>query len=785
MILTRRLLISLLPLLAGLAAAQDETPLRYIVQLEGEPAILAADRATRSAAIDAEQALFTRAMTAMRGARPVAATRMALNAVIVEAPEGQEAFLASLPGVKRVERVRMLELHTDRVPSIHKVTAVWEAIGGASRAGEGVKIAILDTGIEQSHPAFQDPEMSAPDGYPQADSEVNRILTNSKVIVARSFDNQDARDRVGHGTAVAMVAAGVVHESPAGVIAGVAPRAWLGNYRVNQGSSRSIPTDFALRAVDAAVQDGMNVINMSFGSVGLGSSADDALAEAARNAADRGIVVVVSAGNSGPEVMSVDDTSADSKVLSVGANQSDRPTNAHSVLLPSGAPLTNVAASSNAVVGRVFGGELADIEKFDPSGLLCGKRLPESSLTGQIPLIQRGECNFTEKLRTAFEAGAQAALIYNSATADDPEGVIIPDVSADPTIPALMLPRSAGLRLKSERAAAEEYQVVLRFSGAANDPFQLASFSSVGPSVDLTIKPDVLATGVQVFTAAQTGFPGSSLYSPTGYVTTQGTSFSAPAVAGAVAALMSARPGLESADYRSMIVNSAAPLLNGNGTKMTVVKSGAGVMDLERAFRSTVTAFPVSVSFGAQDSTVDDWRQVILRNISDETVTYELSIESQNEVVPLLTDERVTLGPGEIAGPVLIFGEGGLAPGAYEGFLRIDDPEHGTVARVPYWMAVRGGEVTQIAVPVAPASGSISTPVSIYFRAHDAAGLPTLDPEPEIIVETGNGAVTSLQPSGLFPNTWWLRYQLGEVGANRIRIKYGEVSRTLSISGLP
>lgn len=784
--MTRRLLLSLLPLLAGLAAAQEEAPLRYIVQLEGEPAILAADRATRSAAIDAEQALFTRSLTMMRGARAVAATRTALNAVIVEAPEGQEAFLASLPRVKRVERVRLLELHTDRVPSIHKVTAVWEAIGGASRAGEGVKIAILDTGIEQSHPAFQDPEMRAPDGFPQADHEVNRILTNSKVIVARSFDSLDARDRVGHGTAVGMVAAGVVHETPAGVISGVAPRAWLGNYRVNQGSSRSIPTDFALRAVNAAVEDGMNVINMSFGSVGLGGSQDDALAEASRNAADRGIVVVVSAGNSGPEVMSVDDTSSDSKVLSVGANQSDRPTGAHSVKLPAGAPLTDVAASSNAVTGRVFSGELVDIEKFDASGLLCGQqRLPENSLTGQIPLIQRGECNFTEKLRTAFEAGAEAALIYNSATADDPEGVIIPNVDTDPTIPALMLPRSAGLRLKSERAAAEEYQVVLRFAGAANNPFQLASFSSVGPSVDLTIKPDVLATGAQVFTAAQTGFPGSSLFSSTGYVTTQGTSFSAPAVAGAVAALMAARPGMGSDDYRSMVVNSAVPLLNGDDTRMTVMRSGAGALDLEQAYRSTVTAFPVSVSFGGQDSTVDDWRQVILRNISQETVTYELSIESQNEVVPLLTDERITLGPGEIAGPLLIFAEGGLVPGAYEGFLRIDDPEHGTVARVPYWMAVRGGEVTRIAVPVAPSSGSINSPVTIYFRAHEASGLPTLDPEPEIIVEAGNGEVSSLQSSGLFPNTWWLRYRLGEVGANRIRIQSGEVSRTLSITGLP
>lgn len=784
--MTRRLFL-FLPLLAGVLLAQETAPLRYIVQLEGEPAIMAPDRAARAAEIDAQQVLFTRALGAIRGARAVASTRTALNSVIVEAQEGQEALLWMMPGVRRVHRVQLLELHTDRVPSIHNVTAFWEAVGGASRAGEGMKIAILDTGIEHTHPAFKDDDMRAPDGYPQADSEQNRALTNGKVIVARSFEALDARDRVGHGTAVAMVAAGVVHEAPAGVIAGVAPRAWLGNYRVNLNTSRSIPTDYALRALDAAVADGMNVINMSFGSVGLQSAEDDPLAQAARNAADRGIVVVVSAGNSGPEIMTVDDTSADMKVLSVGANQSDRATNSASVLLPAGAPITNAAASSNGVSGQVVGGELFDIEKYDPTGLLCGK-LPADSLKGRIPLIQRGECNFTVKLRGAFEAGAEAALIYNSATADNPDGVVIPNVDDDPTIPAIMIGRSDGLRLKSSVASAEEFQVVLRFAGSRNNPFQLVSFSSVGPSVDLNIKPDLLATGVQVFTAAQTGFPGSSLYSATGYVQTQGTSFSAPVVAGAAAALMAARPGLDSAAYRSMLVNSAVPIETGDGAILTAMSAGAGVLNLDRALEATIAAYPVSISFGAQDSTVDEWRQVILRNVSNETVTYRLSIESQNQAVPLLTDEQITLAPGEIAGPLLIWATGGLEPAVYEGVLRIDDPEHGAVARVPYWMAVRGGEITQITVPRMPPnnSGRAGNIAEIWFRTHEASGIASLAVEPEVTAELGGGEVVSVKPSMIYPNTWWLQYRLGpSPGSNRIAIKAGPASRTVTVTGTP
>jgi minor extracellular serine protease Vpr len=682
-----------------------------------------------------------------------------------------------------VELVRDLELHTDRVPGLHKVASVWEQIGGASLAGEGIKIAILDTGIEHSHPAFSDSEMEAPEGFPQADREQNRVLTNGKVIVARSFDGFDARDRVGHGTAVAMVAAGAVHDSPAGVIAGVAPRAWIGNYRVNRDATRSIPTDFAVLAVNAAIEDGMDVINMSFGSNGLAGSAGDMLAESARNAAERGVVVVISAGNSGPDIMMVDDSSADPLVLSVGANQSDRASGIGTVSLPMGPAITETGASTNAVSGQVFTGQLFNVEQLDPTGLLCGA-VPAESLTGTIPLIQRGECNFTVKLRNAFLGGAEAAILYNSATADFPDLPFTPDVDADPTIPALTVSRPDGLRIKTEAAEEEEYQVVVRFGGMPNNPFQLASFSSLGPSVDLKIKPDLVATGASVFTAAQTGFPGSSLYNAGGYTTTQGTSFSAPVVAGAAAVLMAARPGLGSAEYRSLLVNSASPLLDSEGSPITVMHSGAGSLDLDRALNATVTAFPVSVSFGAQEATVDDWKQVIIRNVTNGTVTYQLSIESQNEVVPVLTEEQITLGPDEIAGPVLMFGEGGLVPGTYEGFLRIGDVENGTVARVPYWMAVRGGEPEKITAPILPTSGRSGTAVTIYFRVHEASGVATLERVPEISVESGDGAVDSLQPSELYPNTWWLRYRLGTTpGANRFRIGAGAASRTVTITG--
>lgn len=785
-----RLLTVLVLTLAATAFGQEAGVVRYIVELQGEPAIVAADRAARGAAIAGEQQVFRRALGMVRGARAVAATATVANTVIVEAPAGQLAALASLPGVRRVEQSFDMELHTNRIPAIHRMPAVWEATGGASKAGEGIRIAILDTGVEHSHPAFAAPEMRAPDGYPQGSNAANRALTNGKVIVARSYDGVDARDQVGHGTAVAMVAAGMVHESPRGVIAGMAPGAWIGNYRVNREGTRSIPTDFALQALNNAVDDQMNVINMSFGSNGLTGSASDILAQAARNAAERGIVVVVSAGNSGPEIMTVDDTAAEDQVLAVGANQSDNVRTTPSVLLPEGVPITNVAPSSNAENAQAVSGQLYDIEQFDPTGLLCGGAPPAGSLEGMIPLIQRGECNFTVKLRNAFVAGAKAAILYNSAAppAGGPDDLFQPDVSTDPTIPAVAIGRTDGLVLKANVRRNEEYQVVIRFFGVANNPYQLAGFSSLGPSVDLKIKPDLVATGENVYTAAQTQFPSvsNSLYNASGYATTQGTSFSAPAVAGAAAALMAARPGLYSADYRSLLVNAAEPLRTSEGRLVGLTRSGAGALNVERSLKGTVTAFPVSLTFGAQDSTVDTWRQVILRNVAGTTATYELSIESDDAVLPQLTDERITLGPDEIAGPVLIFSGGGLAPGAYQGFIRVTDVEHGTVARVPYWMAVRGTEAARIGAPVLPASGRAGTVVTVYLRVHDAAGVPLTGDAPLVTVESGAGVVESFQPSTLYPGTWWLRYRLGPApGANQVRVTAGGVSRLFSISGTP
>src|SRR5262249_22236269 len=127
----------------------------------------------------------------------------------------------------------------------------WNLAGGKNNAGKGLKIAIIDTGIDQTHAAFQDSSLPIPTSFPKCNVQSDcDNFTNHKVIVARSYvkqlaagtgsnpaansrpDDYSARDRDGHGTATAMCAAGETNSGPIATITGVAPKAYLGNYKV-------------------------------------------------------------------------------------------------------------------------------------------------------------------------------------------------------------------------------------------------------------------------------------------------------------------------------------------------------------------------------------------------------------------------------------------------------------------------------------------------------------------------------------------------------------------------
>jgi subtilisin family serine protease len=808
----RRWLVFVLAALLVPVFGQEAVPGRYIVEFTGEPAIRHARPERRRSEIRGEQRM-AEAWLRARGARVRARLDTVLNAAVVEAAD--VSLLRRMPGVRRVTPVRAYELFLIRALEIHRAAAAWDLAGGMEQAGKGVKIGILDTGIDPRHPGFRPPDdWAMPEGYPRVSQpeQDNLELTNAKIIVARSYDGSSARDKEGHGTAVAMVAAGLRHESPRGAISGMAPAAWLGVYRVSNPRDGLIYSDVVLQALDDAVKDGMDVINMSFGSVGALPSDEDPLADAVSNAIAAGIVVVNAAGNtSGP--MTVDDTAAAEKVIAAGSNDPAPETQ----VVPSVGAAAPAQPSSNVVSHEPVMAPLVDAAWFgDRYG--C-KPYPDSALNGKIPLIERGVCFFHEKLANAAAAGAPAAVVFNTSNpaSGSPEDLIIMNVDENPTIPGMFIRNSDGTRLKEYLTFWEDLQVTLRFPSPEALPDRISSFSSRGPSVDLRIKPDVLATGSRIYTAAVMDEPWvCGICDPSGYTSLSGTSFSAPLVAGAAAVLKAARPGLSVDDYRSMLINAAHPFLLSSGDVAPVNSAGAGILDAARAVRSVIAADPVSISFGGGEESIEVERELRLRNLSDQRLVLALEIESADGARPEVAPAELTIEPHESASAKVRFAAAGLSPGVYQGFVLVKpvekpaesggggneeaepgnsktdsgrtaantrgegtaegeggegegdpdadpaeapDPKPAAPApaiRVPYWYGVKGSAPDWlIVVRRSPSNAKPGSVVRVYFRIHDLAGLPVTGITPRVVPVSGGGRVLDVKFSGeTFPNSY-------------------------------
>src|SRR5581483_8018144 len=253
-------------------------PNRYIVELS-TPSIsrtaprgagrnfLHSDAAERQRAAIRTQQTAARAAIESAGGHVVGALETLRNALVVRISDDQASALASLPGVARVYPVHTYRLLLDHALPLHHVPQAWTQVGIAN-AGAGIKIAIIDTGIDNRHPGFADAGFTAPAGFPIADSQADLAYTNNKVIVARSYARDfptadpdvSAADHIGHGTATAMVAAGVSNAGPLATISGVAPQAWIGSYKVfgTPGYNDYASSDVVIMAIEDAINDGMD-----------------------------------------------------------------------------------------------------------------------------------------------------------------------------------------------------------------------------------------------------------------------------------------------------------------------------------------------------------------------------------------------------------------------------------------------------------------------------------------------------------------------------------------------
>ena len=485
--------------------------------------------------------------------------------------------------------------------------------------GEGVIIGIIDSGVTPEHPGLADtreadmpracrsswgettilgrwlcrryrklPDVAAfepPENWNGACESGDRFTgddCNNKLIGARWFidgalatglihDDEilSPRDADGHGTHTATTAAGVrtdasIFGTLIGGIEGIAPRARVAAYKacwLRPGDTRaSCNTSDLANAIDAAVADGVDVISYSVGSSLTRTTAPDDLALLA--AARAGVIPVVSAGNEGPGFGSIGSPAGSPAVITVAASTRDGESNAEALEVSSP---TNLA-DRYAVKEAFFTTPLEDVDPIEASLVLvdddtdtvndaCEPLVNGDEVSGNIAFIQRGGCDFYDKVSNAEDAGAVAALVYNIAGAP----VVMYSNEGRPGIPALMIGQADGNLILAELDAENDVQVILEkglLLTSDDTGNQMARFSARGPApIPDVLKPDVTAPGVNILA----GFSPDSAYSAPGenFAYLSGTSMATPHVAGVAALLRQAHPEWTPAAIKSAIMTSA------------------------------------------------------------------------------------------------------------------------------------------------------------------------------------------------------------------------------------
>ena len=605
---------------------------------------------------------------------------VAIHAVAVALNGESLGVVRSAPQVLRAQYQGVFtpQAHNDPDLALINALAAWQLAspGAPDSAGEGVKIAIIDTGIDVSHPCFDD------EGYPEGnslapDNPVNGG-TNDKVIYAEVFGNKVAKDGLdtsdenSHGTHVAGTAACNAHTpawiddaatgSPVDIPydpSGVAPGAMLGNFNVFPGTAGSARSEDILNGLQRAFELGFDVANMSLG--GGSNGAQDIYTKAIERFDRAGMVVAVAAGNSGPGDQTVESPGFASRALTVGASSVG-----HFV----GSPVTTADGGRYGAAA----GEFATVEEdltapldvlldtavplaIPATGLLTAcTALPAGSLTGEIALVSRGVCAFSVKIRNAQAAGAVAVLVVNN-VAGDPTAMATDGTPNQPTIPAYMVGLTDGLALKAKGDGMSTTIVAgLDYFDTGNDNI-MAGFSGEGPTdVKFAIKPDVVAPGVNVLSSQPAW--ACEQTEPSCWAFFQGTSMATPHVAGTAALVLDAHPTWTAPDVRSAIVNTAVRgVLKDAATGTVFVDNpnitGAGLENAANAVSASISLDPVSIGYGSVPSGSGQSRSdsIVVKNLRTTTATYTFAIDDPfaGGASYVVSPTSVTLAPGATA----------------------------------------------------------------------------------------------------------------------------------------
>ncbi|WP_323742772.1 S8 family peptidase [Nocardioides islandensis] len=639
---------------------------------------------------------------------------VAFNGFSAKLTKAQAAKLAQTGGVARVWPVELRTADTVSTPAFLGLDGpggVWNSqFGGSPNAGRGMIIADLDSGIWPENPSFD--KLAATPDHKQIQAKWNgtcdkgvrdKIKCNNKVIGARYYgadfgndisdDFDSPRDFNGHGSHTASTAAGnhgvpvTISGYALGDASGMAPAARIAVYKVlwedAAAANASGTTEGIVAAIDDAVADGADVINYSIsGSSSFIVSPDEI---AFLGAANAGVFVSASAGNSGPTASTVAHNAP--WEMTVAADTHDRGA-VKSVTLGNGATYTGMGYGAGVGPAPVVNSPAAAVAGADATKAnLCYSAasndgvavLDPAKVAGKIVVCTRGTNARVDKSLAVKEAGGVGMIL-----ADNGSGVTA-DFHA---VPSVHINLADGTAVKAYVAGTPNPTATI--SAQDSSPVEapnVAGFSSRGPAVagggDL-LKPDIAAPGVGIFAAvAPPGNAGENFQSY------DGTSMAAPHITGIAALILQKHPTWSPMWVKSAIMTTATQLTNRNrpiqgaSGNATPFEMGAGHVQAAPAFNPGLV----------YDSTVVDW------------LAYGCAI-GQVQLVSTVCSQVPVIDPSDFNSPSIAIGAlpgdqtitrtvtnaSGIASNYH---VSVDAPPGTTVTvNTPSFRAVPGGKAT-------------------------------------------------------------------------------------------
>jgi subtilisin family serine protease len=670
--------------------------------------------------------------------------RLLAHGLVVRATAAEAAALAALPGVRRVARADLRRYRPTLDASIPLIRApdlwgVWPR--GADQAGRGIKVAVVDTGIDIHNPFFAPDGFSYPSGFPRGAAS----FTTAKVIAARAYfrpddpvdadeDEANPIDHLGHGSHVAGVIAGNygtvfdLHGTPV-TVSGVAPQAQLMDYKVFyravSGAEEASDPEL-MAAFEDAVADGADVISNSWGGPVIGATEVDPDGPFAL-AIEAGAVVVFAAGNDGPGESTVGWPGAGERFITVAATTTGRHFNRRLEVTgpaPVAAGLQRIAVVRGGMAPDYAASVVAPLRS---STVADGGQNPlgcevftQTAFQGAIALVKRGTCPFSVKIGNAAAAGALAVVVFN-----DEGGDPFPMSGDEVTVPAVMISQADGEALAAFAAAhPEDAAAILHADPTASvipgEVDVVAGFSAVGPTATPTLKPDVAAPGYLIFSASAgpvgAGAPPWALLA--------GTSMATPHVAGAAALLLQHNPTWTHDDVKAALVATGKLDLGSSaGGPARPVEIGGGRIQLDRLAHVALAFDPPVLNLGVAQPGETVARPVTVRRLDPAAGAVTLAFRPATGAPPLAPADGTAIDFADERAAVELRLDTGAA-GDATGWL-VATTAAGEEYHAPYLLRVlppRDRDLLLVDMSFAESTG-VASPAATYAALAAAAGL--------------------------------------------------------------